>query len=263
MSDPIRLVDDPEAPELLRELVRQAHEELPSMESAERVYRRLEGEQLAPAGGESLGSGTVTTLKIGGLVLGLAVGGIALGSRSSSPPEDRHSPAVEEIPRQAAKASLSMEEPTVSDRVGQLSQPRAVERGALHSPPRAAETQASADSRPAASETSRRSRSRPRTPTDESAGVQTPKDRVAEAELLLRAKRAMPADPRHALTLADRHARQFPAGVLAEERELIAIRALVTLEQTSDAQRRVREFERTYPSSPHLAAARRALESTK
>lgn len=262
MSDPIRLVDDPEAPELLRDLVRHARDDLPSMESAERVYRRLEGEQPPPAGGESLGSGTATVLKIGGLVLGVVVGGIALGARLSSPPEDRRSPAVEEIARQVPDASPAMEEPTGKP-VQPRPQPRAVKGDADPSPPPPPHEQATSGPKPASADASRRSRSRSRTPTVGSAHPPTAKDRTAEAELLLQAKRAMPDAPRRALGLADRHARKFPDGVLAEERELIAIRALVALERTSDAQRRARAFEQTHPASPHLAAVHRALESTR
>lgn len=70
-------------------------------------------------------------------------------------------------------------------------------------------------------------------------------------------------DAEHALVLVDRHARTFPAGVLAEEREALRIRALLALARTTDARRHATEFVARYPRSIHRSIAERALVPAK
>lgn len=84
----------------------------------------------------------------------------------------------------------------------------------------------------------------------------TAPDRAArrddELRLLSRAQQALISEPAVALALAERHRRLFPAGVLAQEREVIAIDALRGLRRTDDAEARVRQFRARYPHSAHL-----------
>lgn len=77
-------------------------------------------------------------------------------------------------------------------------------------------------------------------------------DPIAELALLERARRVMAKDPRRALQLTQEHRRHYLSGQLAEERELLAIEALVKLGDTAQAQRRARAFERTHPNSVHI-----------
>jgi hypothetical protein len=58
--------------------------------------------------------------------------------------------------------------------------------------------------------------------------------------------RGLPAD---ALAAADRHARDFPRGQLAEEREVLAITALVSLGKNAEARARRARFVRDFPNS--------------
>jgi hypothetical protein len=73
----------------------------------------------------------------------------------------------------------------------------------------------------------------------------------SEIALLQAAKVALRDDPAAALALADRHARRFAAGALAQEREVIAVEALVALGRADDARDRGARFERDFPQSAH------------
>ena len=72
-----------------------------------------------------------------------------------------------------------------------------------------------------------------------------------EARLLSKARRALEADPAQALKLAERHQQRFPHGVLSEEREAIAIKALRQTGNEASAARRQARFLTKYPQSPH------------
>ncbi len=82
---------------------------------------------------------------------------------------------------------------------------------------------------------------------------------AAEAQLLLRARRALSRDPSRTLALTETHRRDFPEGTLAQERESLAIFALQQLGRISEAHARARSFARRFPGSPHQTAIRRAL----
>lgn len=74
----------------------------------------------------------------------------------------------------------------------------------------------------------------------------------SELELLLDARKAMPAQPAAALRLLDEHATRFPRGLLGPEREVLTIEALRKLGRTAEATNRLRHFESRYPKSIHL-----------
>ena len=57
-----------------------------------------------------------------------------------------------------------------------------------------------------------------------------------------------------ALRATSEHEKQFPRGRLAEERELLAIQALVQAGRTSDAEARAKRFHAAYPSSLYGSA---------
>jgi hypothetical protein len=77
-----------------------------------------------------------------------------------------------------------------------------------------------------------------------------------EPQLIERARRALAADPRRALQLAQEHQRRFPAGALSVEREVIVVDALARSGRTGEALRRARSFEARYPQSIHLPRVR-------
>jgi hypothetical protein len=74
---------------------------------------------------------------------------------------------------------------------------------------------------------------------------------LAELSLLRRARKALSARPALSLALADEHAQTFARGVFAEEREVIAIEALLMLEQHDAAEQRALRFREAHPGSLH------------
>lgn len=76
----------------------------------------------------------------------------------------------------------------------------------------------------------------------------------AEAELLERARASSTSDPNKALGLTREHARRFPHGLLAQEREVIAIEALRHLGRQTEADARAERFRQAYPGSAHQHA---------
>jgi len=81
----------------------------------------------------------------------------------------------------------------------------------------------------------------------------------SELALLRAARAALAADPAGALRLTDRHAQRFPAGVLREEREVIAIEALARAGRQADARARADRFAASFPSSVHGERVTRAV----
>ncbi|MEO7037484.1 MAG: hypothetical protein ABI548_26255 [Polyangiaceae bacterium] len=82
---------------------------------------------------------------------------------------------------------------------------------------------------------------------------------AAEIALLQRANSALKADPATALALATQHRQTFPNGNLAQEREVIAIKALQAMGETEQARAGLASFERAYPHSAHVLELRQIV----
>lgn len=82
----------------------------------------------------------------------------------------------------------------------------------------------------------------------------------SELELLQRARRVLGSDPQRALVLTDEHLRRFPRGALLEERELLAVEALVALGRPGDARERALAHLHEHPHAVHRARIESALE---
>jgi hypothetical protein len=91
-----------------------------------------------------------------------------------------------------------------------------------------------------------------------SSGKPTP-EAENEAQLLRRAAEALRENPKLALALCDQDARKSPDGFLAQERENIAIQALLGLGRIEDARARADAFRTKFPDSPHLRRIDQAL----
>jgi hypothetical protein len=78
-----------------------------------------------------------------------------------------------------------------------------------------------------------------------------PEDQLtAERRLLDVARRALEAEePDRALNAVAQHERRFPAGVLVQERETMAIRALLAQGRVADARTRAERFHDRFPDS--------------
>jgi hypothetical protein len=85
---------------------------------------------------------------------------------------------------------------------------------------------------------------------------------LAEQQALLDEARASLGKGENAAVLAtlQQHAGQYPRSVLQEEREALAIKALVGAGQLAEARRRGALFQRRYPNSLLLPSVRAALE---
>ena len=81
-----------------------------------------------------------------------------------------------------------------------------------------------------------------------------------EALLLSRARAVSPTNTKAALELLLEHARRFPSGALAQERELLIVELLARSGETQAAVRRLSELEAVAPNSPHLKRARASVE---
>jgi hypothetical protein len=69
------------------------------------------------------------------------------------------------------------------------------------------------------------------------------------AMLDLARARAAQGEPALVLEQVEQHLREFPRGRLAEEREALAIRALMSLDRRDEAQARAQLFRASYPNS--------------
>jgi len=83
-----------------------------------------------------------------------------------------------------------------------------------------------------------------------------------ELELLMSAQDALEASPQRALGLLEQHARIYPSGSFAIERESLAIDALRKLGRTSVAQARARAFIVRFPDAPSAKPLKRWLDES-
>lgn len=75
----------------------------------------------------------------------------------------------------------------------------------------------------------------------------------SEADLLRAAMEALVTEPRAVLSITNEHARRYPRGNLAQEREVIAIDALVRIGETAAARLRAERFLAANPRTAHHA----------
>jgi hypothetical protein len=72
-----------------------------------------------------------------------------------------------------------------------------------------------------------------------------------EIALIGDAHEALRSNPAAALALCKQHETKFASGHFAQEREAVAIEALVYLNRKDEAQKRFADFDNKYPSSSH------------
>jgi hypothetical protein len=80
---------------------------------------------------------------------------------------------------------------------------------------------------------------------------ESPKKLPSEATIIDQAHRQLQADPERALALTETHRKLYPQGILAQEREVIAIEALSRLGKGRAAEKRVDDFRTKQPHSVH------------
>jgi hypothetical protein len=72
-------------------------------------------------------------------------------------------------------------------------------------------------------------------------------------ELLQRAQDALRSNSSSALSIANEHRKAYPDGLLAQEREVIAVEALEKLGRGAEAEQRATAFVRRHPGSSHIS----------
>lgn len=229
LEEPVRLLEDAQD-SLLRTALEAGRAELPEAARLAAIQAKVAAAAAAGAAGAAVATGLSGTAKVVGVVLavGAAVGGgVAIRAQLAPTPE-----------------------PTVlSSQEGTIQRPPAA-------PPDPAPAPAEPDGVAAAVEPAP-SPSRPIIPIPaarrrDRADPAMTMDPKAEAALLQQAKDALLAEPGRALQLCEAHARRFAAGVLGQEREVIAIEALVGMGQLEQARERARRFRDSHPGSTHL-----------
>ncbi|MFZ5896223.1 MAG: hypothetical protein ACOY0T_34530 [Myxococcota bacterium] len=225
-SDPIRLAaSTSEDEKMLSELFRAGQRDFPSSAQLDALALRL-GPVLeapvVPTGRAPLSK--LTKLGMGIAALGALVGGVVYWSSRTRAPE---APPV----KPSANIAVQNEAPSVS--------PPSVEQSA---PP------ASAESEPA-----------PANPPEANSAPKPSREKPSEATLLEQARRSLASNPAQALALTRRHQALYPRGVLAQEREVIAIEALRRLGNSKQASERADSFQREYPDSAHRRNVEKGL----
>jgi hypothetical protein len=253
MSDPKRLLDpalntEPE----LRALLRVARSELPDRDQLERVHRHL-GLALAVtaaaasssaastgSGASAVGAvaskgvlGTAAAAKLGAAVILVAAAGTAAAVVMRLGGEARR--GIDVVGTRTPAKSIVVPRAEPAKAPGSASLPASVQ------PVEAAATLAT---RPVEAP-------RPVAGTSTTPPVATVPQTEDELALLQRASDAVASRPEEALRLADQDAFIYPAGALAQERELIAIQALVRLGRRTEASLRADQFFRNFPGSAH------------
>jgi hypothetical protein len=85
---------------------------------------------------------------------------------------------------------------------------------------------------------------------------------AAESAILDVARAAIArGEPDQALAAIERHASSFPRGVLREEREALAVKALVLAGRGEEARARAAAFRARYPASFFLPALESSLRN--
>ncbi len=229
-SDPVRLDLAGDAPERAVEALRFARGDAPGAARLAAIEAAVLLKIAPPTGGGggSGGSSMAPVAKAGAVAIaaGAAVVAVVLATRSQPPPAVAHQTAETasaSAPAASTRISPSPELPTFS--VDDL--PAAPEPTAVGPKPAGVIASASAALDPAVSER-------------------------AEVALLDRAQASLPTRPADTLATCDEHARRFATGTLAQEREVLAIDALLRIGRRDEAEARAARFRQAFPRSGHL-----------
>jgi hypothetical protein len=246
VNDPVRLVADPGCPESQRALLQHGANITPPRDAEARVWMALVASLGAAAAGGAAAADastkTVTTgagvktglasMKIAAIVAGVTAlaAAVALASYVFSPTtHDRSGPGAAAPPPAVEAPEIAPPPPS----------PAAVEPPPADGPPPAGAPPA-------------------RTAPGAHRSVRSPARRLGDETMLIKdARQALRAgDAARALRLLEESRRLFPSGVLQQERERLAIEALVKAGRAAEASARATAFLRKYPDSPHASEIR-------
>ena len=83
---------------------------------------------------------------------------------------------------------------------------------------------------------------------------------LREAQLVALARKQVVSSPKQALASTRKHEREFPRGVLVEERRAIEVHALAQLGRVDEARAKAAAFLSDFGDGPHAGSVRRAIE---
>jgi hypothetical protein len=229
--EPPRLADASGTNDPIAAAITALRDEPPSAAQLNALAQRLAPQLGTPAVTGSASAGIAWWLKwLCGLTLSIAIGAYVMSHATRSKPAPRHA-------RLSAAASSAL--------------PRAIGMPAPASIVEAHASEAKAPIAPARVRTSPRRSASTAAPAPEN-----------ELVLLERSRAALDRDPAAALSLAEAHARSYPSGIFAQEREMLAIEALLKLKRKADARARAERFVERYPDSPQAPRVRAWLGRT-
>ncbi|QDF02075.1 hypothetical protein [Myxococcus xanthus] len=266
--EPVRLLEESsDASPELRELLGSALDDGPSAAQLASLAARLAPLQPPPApaapspapvapaseplaGGATVATGLKLKVLVGVAALTGAVGSFQAGRvyERAQPPTvaqaQRETPPVER-PRSEVPAEVVVSAPPVAEAPTPRPEPAApiVERAPAPVAPRTSPPQAL---------------QKPVVEPPPEARAASPEDE--ELLLIDDAHRALQRGAaEEALSLLRGHASRFQAGTLAQEREVLAIEALVLLGRRAEAQQRAEDFQAKHPTSSHLVRLQKLL----
>lgn len=250
-QDPVRLLDDPSLPDLLREdLAEAANQPLPAVDTAAGLASlqaaiKAGGGATATVKGAALAQGSWW----GGALIGLGAGLVGAAAIWLAPPLTPPSP-----PPSPARIEAPTPPPSAASTTSMVPAPIAT--SAALPPDRSPLLRAQPSPlAPLPSPSSLGS-------ADTSALVASvaPVDGPAEElELLVQIKQKASSEPAAALSLVEEGHRRFPRGSFYQERESIAVLALAQLGRAAEARERAKHFLDAHPQSPYAERLRRLV----
>lgn len=223
-GDPPRLVDpDSPASDRLRRLIEDGRADVGTDADIQKLEAALVP-MIWPAGVGPAGSGTATAAGAKGAAAvapKVAIAALALAGASTLWLATSHvpSPAVQPTPSVTTEARPAVEAPAPPAPASGIAPASSIESQGL--------------------------------PNASGSAHRRSLDSLSEPDLLGQAQAALASDPGRALSLAEQHSRRFPHGVLAQEREVIAIEALSRLGRHTEAAARATRFLHAFPTSAH------------
>jgi hypothetical protein len=255
-------LDDPDASQYVRDLLRVGQTEGPSVEDLERLAKRVApavglavlaapdhalASGVAPANPAGFspagiaGKGLLSKLTASGMVKIVAVVGAVGAAALWWPARPPAAPSPAPAPGVEAKAvATELVEPPV----------------AVPVVPQPAVREVPVPAAPKPVDKPRARVPKPVVPNEALPSVEP------ESELsLIRRAEALRTRPAQALQVLAEHRELYPSGALAQEREVLAIEALLRSGSRVQAEARAEALERRYPASPHLRRVRVLLDA--
>lgn len=253
MSEPKRWLDDPEAPELVRDhLQRALSVEPPAFDASAGLARfesAVEGTGGA-SGATASGAGALQLVVLGGVLVGA---GIAAWVALSGPTEPLPRPQPPE-PQMVQPETVVL----VEDQEASPSTPPPV---VPEEPPAVIDGEETPPVEATGPEPTTKAEIKKSSPAAKPPPAEPPDDSVRrEIEALAHARKALGADPKRALALVEAADREFKNGMFGEERAAIRVMALASLGREDEAKRRGEKFLQRYPKSNFADRVRAAID---